>query len=95
MKKELLSNNVNLYSLTDFIKMIARLSDEFCMSIVTIGSTSSDARDMSCCLDGNIARVELDYKYYDNEFYITSYLPGRDTEEYEKLKEKIKSEIEK
>lgn len=95
MKKELISSNPHLPSLTSFIKMITMLSDKFEMSITSIGNTNTDSRDMSCYMEGDFGNVDLDYRYYDSEFYITVYRSGRNEKSLEDFKTLLKTEVEK
>lgn len=95
MKKELLSSNPNIGSLTQFIKIVSMLSDKFNMSILSIGAITSDDRDMSCCMEGEFGNVELDYQYYNEKFYITVYSSGSKGEVLESFKTLLKEEVEK
>lgn len=95
MRRVLLTDNPELGALSDFIELLNTLQDKFKLQTITIGSTDTENRDMYAELSGSLALLKLDYKYYDEEFYISVNTNDEGSEEIERMKKLIKEFVEK
>lgn len=95
MGRALLTDKPKLGALSDFIELLNTLQDKFKLQTITIGSTNTDNRDMYAELSGSLAVLKLDYKYYDEEFYISIDTNYEGIEEIERMRKLIKEFVEK
>lgn len=95
MGRALLTDKPKLGALSDFIELLNTLQDKFKLQTITIGSTDTDNRDMYAELIGRLALLKLDYKYYDEEFYISLDTNYEDSEEIERMRKVIKEFVER
>ena len=95
MGRALLTDKPKLGSLSDFIELLNTLQDKFKLQTITIGSTDTDNRDMYAELSGSLALLKLDYKYYDEEFYISVDTNDEGSEEIERIRKLIKEFVER
>mgnify|MGYP000912654939 CR=1 FL=1 len=95
MGRTLLTDKPKLGALSDFIELLNTLQDKFKLQTITIGSTDTDNRDMYAELSGSLALLKLDYKYYDEEFYISVDTNDEGSEEIESMRKLIKEFVER
>jgi len=95
MGRALLTDKPKLGALSDFIELLNTLQDKFKLQTITIGSTDTDNRDMYAELSGSLAVLKLDYKYYDEEFYISMDTNYEGSEEIERMRKLIKEFVER
>lgn len=94
MGRSLLTDKPKLGALSEFIELLNTLQDKFKLQTITIGSTDTDNRDMYAELIGSLALLKLDYKYYDEEFYISLDTNDEGSEEIERMRKLIKEFVE-
>ena len=95
MRRVLLTDNPKLWALSDFIELLNTLQDKFKLQTMTIGSTDTDNRNMYAELSGSLGVLKLDYKYYDEEFYISVATNDEGSEEIERMIKVIKEFVER
>ena len=95
MRRVLLTDNPKLGALSDFIELLNTLQDKFKLQTMTIGSTDTDNRNMYAELSGSLGVLKLDYKYYDEEFYISVATNDEGSEEIERMIKVIKEFVER
>jgi hypothetical protein len=95
MGRVLLTDKPKLGALSDFIELLNTLQDKFKLQTITIGSTDTDNRDMYAELSGSLALLKLDYKYYDEEFYISVDTNDEGSEDIERMRKLIKEFVER
>ena len=95
MRRVLLTDNPKLGALSDFIELLNILQDKFNLQTITIGSTDTDNRNMYAELSGSLGVLKLDYKYYDEEFYISVATNDEGSEEMERMRKVIKEFVER
>lgn len=95
MGRTLLTDKPKLGALSDFIELLNTLQDKFKLQTITIGSTDTDNRDMYAELSGSLALLKLDYKYYDEEFYISVDTNDEGSKEIESMRKLIKEFVER
>ena len=95
MVRALLTDKPKLGALSDFIELLNILQDKFKLQTITIGATDTYNRDMYAELSGSLGLLKLDYKYYDEEFYISVNSNNKGSEEIEIMRELIKEFVER
>ena len=95
MGRALLTDKPKLGALSNFIELLNILQDKFKLQTIAIGSTDTHNRDMYAELSGSLVLLKLDYKYYDEEFYISVDSNDEASEEMERMKKLIKEFVER
>lgn len=95
MRRVLLTDRPKIGALSDFIELLNTLQEKFKLQTITIGSTDTYNRDMYAELSGSLALLKLDYKYYDEEFYISLDTNNEGNEEIERMRKLIKEFVER
>ncbi len=95
MVMALLTDKPKLGALSDFIELLNTLQDKFKLQTITIGSTDTYNRDMYAELSGSLVLLKLDYKYYDEELYISVNSNDEGNEEIERMRKLIKEFVER